>query len=365
MDITEALFQYSIETNEYGTLYFMVYPDDEKDVAIQKIKEKSNGDDKLFFNFTFDELYLRGTKNTIELAEIDKSKLTSAELKEFAEHFFAIEFCNYEYHPELSWEENLKKGNKFQEERMKEVSKTLSEKLSIDYKNITDLKTKHAMIDLSDSLNNYYNKNTFIPEPLQLNPAIVESEKRKIIDKNILSHIQTIDNNLSEYGSTDLQYSKELVENIRNLTDIVINLNKVTNEVKKTHEKELQTSIDSANEQSAHAKKESKKSSWLSGIAIGVSVIALAIDIFFNISSSKKSAEYATKYEDKKIELLETLKDQNTANKEEQKKLQENYLELNTSFSDIYINLNKIIKKQNEIDKKIDTLSKKYSAKEK
>lgn len=348
MDLTETLFQYSVETKEYGTLYFMIFPDDEKDEAIQKIGEKSNGDDKQFSNLTFDELYLRGTKNTIELAEIDKSKLTDSELNEFAKHFFAKEFCDYKYQPELSWEENIQKANEFQDEKMREETKKLSDSLHMKYDALFALGNTalSSITSLNKNIEHIYEKPQKIVMP--------ELPKIQIPNDYKYEHLLKIESNLHNFADLQVKLGNQLNELVQNLSESVVNLIKINNSLQEQQSESFKKQVEDS-------KKESKLSFSLSIFAILVSVITLIVSI-----SSSKSTEKITKYyEEQKIELLRDITEQSSLTKNQLTSVLENNTELNDAVLNINTSLNYIIQKQNEIDKQLDTLSKKESDKEK
>ncbi len=340
MDITESLFQYSIKTENYGTLNFMVFPDDEKDEEIKNIKERSSSD-KDFLEKTFDTLFIRATKNKKKLEDIDKSKLSKQEIKEFANHFFAIQFCDYKYNPDLSWEDNIKEGNNFQEARMLEVRKTLSQRLSLSLDGIKDFQTLKTMRGLSDSLKNFYDKPTYIPEPLQLSPSVITTHERMETQKNILSQTQNIDKNLSQFSTQTLQYSKNTIDEIHKLTDLVIKLTSATNQL-----------IQNAKEQSLQAEQDSKKAAKFSICAILISFVALIFNIvitFYDIKSNKESE----KIDNQKLELLESISEQSLSNAETFKTISEqNNIFINTIDS----NMETILSNQKRIDEQIEKL---------
>lgn len=340
MDITESLFQYSIKTENYGTLNFMVFPDDEKEDEIKKIKERSSSDKKFFEN-TFDSLFLRATNNHKKLEDIDKSKLSKQEIREFATHFFTLQFCEYKYNPDLSWEDNIKEGYEFQEERMLEVRKTLSQRLNLSLDRIKDSQTIKTMIGLSDSLKNFYDKPTYIPEPLQLSPTVVASHERAETQRNILLQTQNIDKNFSLFTTQTLQYSKTAIDEIHKLTDLVIKLTSATNQL-----------IQNAKEQSLQAEQDSKKTAKFSICAILISFVALIFNIvitFYDIKSNKESE----KIDNQKLELLESISEQSLSNAETFKTISEqNNIFINTIDS----NMETILSNQKRIDEQIEKL---------
>lgn len=347
MDLSEALFQYSIDTKEYGKLYFMVYPDPDKNSEIQKIKQNSP-DDNSFIENTFNALYLRGTKNEKKLKEIDFSKITEEEFLDFKNQFFFRQFCEYKYNPELSWEDNIKEGNKFQDERMLEVGRNLSSKLSIDLKGITDSPTLKAMRELSDSLDKIYRPKL---EPI-----------KPFFDTSSVS-FQQPRNYVLETEYKILDESQNINTNIQNLSELITNLINVTNCLKTTQENQLKTSIEAVNVQSENAKKqsekseqESKKSTFLSYIAIGISVIALLFDIGINLyscSSSKNTDFKNQEFEEKKIELLQSLNDNHFIN-EEIENLKSKISDMDFNISDIHKDIQQFELLLNKIDSKIE-----------
>ncbi len=346
MEITEALFQFSIKTEEYGSLYFMVFPDNEKDEEIKKIKEKSNADDKCFFENTFDVLYLRGTKNTLKLEEIDKSKLSKDELEEFSQNFFIREFCNYEYDPKLSWEENIHRGNKFQEKKMREEAKKLSDSLHMKYDSLLALgnNSLSSISRLNENIERIYEK------PKKIEMLKPELPKLQVPRDYKYEHILNIESKIQNFADGQIELGNQLNGIVQNLSESVIELIRINNSIQEQQ-------FESVQKQAKDSKKESRLSFFLSIFAIFVSVATL----LFSIISSKSTDKMTKNYEEKKIELLKDITEQSSFTKNKLSSVLENNTELNDTVLNIDARLNSVIQKQNIIDKQLDILNEKKS----
>ena len=116
--MAEAIFQFEINTKEYGKLFFRVYPNDEKDNELLNITELAENE---IFNALFSKLYKRATKNSISIQNIDTNLLLKKEYDDFLEKFFYIQFNKYPYDIKLSIHENLNNAFKFDNEQFKKT----------------------------------------------------------------------------------------------------------------------------------------------------------------------------------------------------------------------------------------------------
>lgn len=354
IDITDMIFLFSIETQKYGTLNFYKIDETIKQDELNKIISKQKTDKdiiKRIFKKTFNK-----DKNTISLKDIDLKQITDEEFNLFIKEYFDKQFNKYSYDNNLSIKENIEKAFKFEEEKIQEESIKLAEQFNMKLDSLTALgpSSLQTMTDLNNSISRLFEK----PKPIKM-PTI---DIQPIIsrDNSSIKYIIEIENTLKNFSNTELQANNQLNAQVQTLSETLINLIKLNNTLQEQEYKSVQ-------QQAEDSKLESDRANLLSKVAITISIFALFFDIGFNIFSSKQNDKLTKQYEDKKIELLQTLSNNTNQNGI---KLKEDFDNLNSSIlsineKNITIN-NSIIELQNnqkQLLKEIKTLQKKESTK--
>ena len=185
------------------------------------------------------------------------------------------------------------------------------------------------------------------PEPITM-PKI-DFEPLINVPNPTLKHNIEIENLIKNLTNSQIQANNQSNEQIQNLSESLLNLITLINTL---HEKQA---IDS--------KKESDRANLLAKVAIGISIAALLFDIFFNIYSSKVNDKIIKNYEEKKIELIQTLSDNSKENvnqiKDYSNKLDSLITTINDNNDMISNSLSEITNTQNEINKEIKKIKQK------
>lgn len=352
-DITDLIFLFSIETQKYGILNFYIIDETIKQEELTKIIFNNETDIdiiKSLFKKTFKE-----DKNTIKLKDIDLTEITDTEYNTFIKEYCEKQFYEYSFDNNLSIKENIEKAFDFEAEKIKQESRKLAETLNMKLDSLKSLGSSSlsTMTNLNNSISRLFEK----PKPINMPPIDFEP----ILHENpTLNYCREIENILRNYSNLQLQVNNQLNEQVHTLSETLIDLIKVNNSLQEQEYKSVQ-------QQAEDSKLESNRANILSKVAISISILALLFDIGFNIYSSKQNDKTTKQYEDKKIELLQTLSD-NT--KQNEIKLKEDFDNLNSSILSIsennitiYNTITELQNNQKQILKELQSLQKKESTK--
>lgn len=280
MDLKE-LFQFSIDTNAYGKLFFEKFDESNKKPILDEIIKNKNTDEEIFES-VFLKTFLN-SKNKYDCNNIDFAKISFSEKQKFAEIFFIYQFLEYKYDLNISWKENIFKAEEFEEQQIIEQAKLLSNSVGLNFSALKQLRSPYLsmMKEVNNSITKLYDK--------EISVSNYKESEFQLPRNYILEEI---------YGIED---------KIDSLSKNVLKLNTLTNATNEIQKKHLETYIKNIDEQTKQNTREGKITKSIAIIAI---IIPLVFDIFinlYNFHSDSNSYKENILIEKQKIELLKEI----------------------------------------------------------
>lgn len=230
LKLEEILFEFNIDSQKYGKLFFEVYPDDEKEEVLSDLIEEVT-DDNLLYEKLFKNTFLKSKNNTIPINKIDFSLIHDTEKKEFLENFFFHQFCKYKYNNKIGIKDNIDMAEKFEMNQILNNSKLLSsanDKILQSTINNLNICNKSLGYILNRNLPFYLDNSLLQKNILSAQKLLSDSSMKDKISKFSLESVASADSLKyieNSFKSNNLLYNNIYFKSVESALESVKNIN--------------------------------------------------------------------------------------------------------------------------------------------